>query len=560
MINLHHKLLRRFAGLAVLLLVLLPAIATAQSHQDWSYNLGIYEVNVRQYTAAGTFAAFETHLDRLQEMGAGILWFMPIHPIGQRNRLGSLGSYYSVRNYLGVNPEFGTLDDFKSLVQKIHDRGMYVIMDWVANHTSWDNNLTTEHPEWYVKDANGNFIPPPGTNWSDVIELNFAQQGLRNYMINAMKFWVEEAGVDGFRCDAASMVPQDFWREANAQLKAVKPGIFMLAEGDGRRWHDAGFDMSFGWGLYGFGNGVLKRIVDRVDNAVSLNGYAAAERTNYPASAYRLYFTSNHDENSWHGTTAELFGAAAEMFAVLTTTFNGMPLIYSGQEAGLDKRLRFFDKDQILWRDHPNADLYKTLLHLKRQNRALWNGGHGSRLQRVLTTNNADIFAFVREKDEDKIFAALNLSDRVQSVTLNGTAFIGAYRNVFTGDTVTLAAEAPLMLPAWGYIVYEASEANTGVADEALPEAFVLAQNYPNPFKSVTKISYVLAAPAEIKLAIFDLLGREVMILVSGMKPAGAHEITLSASDLPDGVYVYKLEAGNRGEAKFLTVLRQAEN
>ncbi|RIK59261.1 hypothetical protein DCC62_28895 [candidate division KSB1 bacterium] len=411
MINFRQKSLRRFAVLAVLL-ALLPVIATAQSHQDWSYNLSVYEVNVRQYTAAGTFAAFETHLDRLQEMGAGILWFMPIHPIGQRNRLGSLGSYYSVRDYLGVNPEFGTLDDFKSLVQKIHDRGMYVIMDWVANHTSWDNPLTIEHPEWYVKDANGNFIPPPGTNWSDVIELNFAQQGLRDYMINAMKFWVEEVGVDGFRCDAVSFVPQDFWREANAQLKAVKPDIFMLAEGDGRTWHDAGFDMTFAWGLYGFGNGVLKRIVDRVDNAVSLNGYAAAERTNYPASAYRLYFTSNHDENSWHGTTAELFGGAAEMFAVLTATFNGMPLIYSGQEAGLDKRLRFFDKDQILWRDHKNADLYKTLLHLKRQNRALWNGEHGSRLQRVLTTNNADIFAFVREKDGDKVFAALNLSDR----------------------------------------------------------------------------------------------------------------------------------------------------
>lgn len=367
MINLRHKLLRRFAVPAVLLLALLPAISKAQSHQDWSYNLSVYEVNVRQYTAAGTFAAFETHLDRLQEMGAGILWFMPIHPIGQRNRLGSLGSYYSVRDYLGVNPEFGTLDDFKMLVQKIHDRGMYVIMDWVANHTSWDNPLTIEHPEWYVKDANGNFIPPPGTNWSDVIELNFAQQGLRNYMINAMKFWVEEVGVDGFRCDAVSFVPQDFWREAITQLKAVKPDIFMLAEGDGRAWHDAGFDMTFAWGLYGFGNGVLKRIVDRVDNAVSLNGYATAERTNYPASAYRLYFTSNHDENSWHGTTAELFGDAAEMFAVLTATFNGLPLIYSGQEAGLDKRLRFFDKDQILWRDHPNADLYKTLLHLKRQ-------------------------------------------------------------------------------------------------------------------------------------------------------------------------------------------------
>lgn len=548
--------MRRFAVFAVLLLVLLPVISTAQSHQDWSHNLSIYEVNVRQYTAAGTFAAFEAHLDRLQEMGAGILWFMPIHPIGQRNRLGSLGSYYSVRNYLDVNPEFGTLDDFKGLVQKIHDRGMYVIMDWVANHTAWDNPLTIEHPEWYVKDASGNFIPPPGTNWSDVIELNYAQQGLRDYMINAMKFWVEEVGVDGFRCDAVSFVPQDFWREAIAQLKAVKPDIFLLAEGDGRTWHDAGFDMTYGWGLYGFGNGVLKRIAERVDNAFSLNGYAAAERTNYPASAYRMYFTSNHDENSWHGTTAELFGGAAEMFAVLTATFNGMPLIYSGQEAGLDKRLRFFDKDQIVWRDHENTNLYKALLHLKRQNRALWNGENGSRLQRVLTTNNADIFAFVREKDGDKVFAALNLSDRMQSVTLNGTAFIGAYRNVFTGDTVTLAAEAPLMLPAWGYIVYEAIAPDTGVLDETLPDAFELGQNYPNPFKTATSISYTLAAPVEVTLTIFDALGREIRVLASGIKPAGAHTISVAATDLPNGVYVYKLVAGNRTETKQFVLLR----
>lgn len=554
--NLSQSSSKRFFVLTILLLALLSTFSFAQGHQDWSYNLGIYEVNVRQYTAAGTFVAFETHLDRLQQMNAGILWFMPIHPIGRQNRLGSLGSYYSVRNYLDVNPEFGTLDDFKTLVQKIHDRGMYVIIDWVANHTSWDNVLTTAHPEWYATNASGNFIPPPGTNWSDVIELNYSQQGLRNYMIDAMKFWVEDVGVDGFRCDAVSFVPQDFWKQATDALKAVKPDIFLLAEGDGKQWHDAGFNMSYGWGLYGFESGVLKRIADGTNTAAHLSSYAESEKAVYTGGAYRMYFTSNHDENSWHGTPAELFGEAAEVFAVLTATFNGMPLIYSGQEAGLDKRLRFFDKDQILWRDHENANLYSTLLHLKKENHALWNGERGGLLQRVLTTDNVDIFAFLRKKDEDTVFVALNLSDQERNVTLSGTSFIGSYHNVFTGETVVLAEQATLTLPAWGYVVYEAGDMNTSVANTTLPGAFALGQNYPNPFNSSTRISYSLAAPSEVTLTIFDLLGREIQILAAGKKPAGRYEVSFISTDLPSGVYLYRLRAGNQIETKRLILLR----
>ena len=541
---------------AVLLLLLLPTPSLAQGHQDWSYNLGLYEVNVRQYTPAGTFAAFQTHIDRLQAMGVGMLWFMPIHPIGRQNRLGTLGSYYSVRDYRAVNPEFGTLDDFRTLVKAVHDRGMYVIIDWVANHTSWDNPLTTAHPEWYSKDANGNFIPPPGTNWSDVIELDYAQQGLRDYMIDAMKFWVEDVGVDGFRYDAVSFVPQDFWQEAMGELKASKPDIFLLAEGDGKVWHDAGFDMTYAWGLYGFEGGVLKRIADGINTANHLNSYAANEKALYTDGTYRMYFTSNHDENSWHGTPTELFGEAAEAFAVLTATFNGMPLLYSGQEAGLDKRLQFFEKDQILWRDHGNADLYATLLHLKRENRALWNGEKGGLLQRVLTTNNAGIFAFVREKEEDKVFVALNLSDQEQSVTLSGTSFIGTYRNVFSDETVVLEEEATLLLPAWGYVVYEAMEVNTGGVGEAWPGAFALGQNYPNPFNAATKISYSLAAPSAVRLTVFDLLGRAVQVLASATQPAGTYEVAFTATDLPGGVYVYQLQAGNHTETKRLVLLR----
>jgi len=341
----------------ILAIFFLTSSVFAQTHHDWSYNLGVYEVNIRQYTSAGTFNAFtDNHLDRLEELGVGILWIMPVHPIGEQNRLGSRGSYYSVQDYRAVNPNFGTMEDFKRLVEEANQRGMHVILDWVANHTSWDNVLTEEHPEWYVTNSEGDFIPPPGTNWSDVIELDYSKDELREYMINTLKFWVDSTGVEGFRFDAAGFVPDDFWTQANDSLKAHKPNILLLAEDDGTKWQDLGFDMSFGWGLYGFENGVLLDLVENSASANSLNSYGTLQKIQYDSTHNRMYFTSNHDINSWEGTTSELFGDAAEAFAVLTATFHGTPLIYSGQEAGLNKRLSFFEKDQITWRDHPNEN------------------------------------------------------------------------------------------------------------------------------------------------------------------------------------------------------------
>ena len=356
------------------LFVLLNITSYSQNHTSWSYNLGLYEVNVRQYTEEGTFAAFETHLPRLKEMGAGILWFMPIHPIGEKNRLGTLGSYYSVQDYMDVNPEFGTLSDFKNLVSKAHDMGFYVLIDWVANHTAWDNPLTISNPEWYTKDAQGNFMPPEGTDWSDVIDLDYSKQGLRDYMIDAMKFWITETDIDGFRCDAASMVPLVFWETAIKELKDIKPDILMLAEADGTEYEDVGFDMTFAWGLYGFGGGVFSNIINGSYNGYNanfLNTYLTKELNYFSDEHYRLYFTSNHDENSWYGTVFERFDDAAEIFAVITLTMNDMPLIYSGQEAGLNKRLQFFEKDLINWKEHPFYDIYKTLLDIKKENSAL---------------------------------------------------------------------------------------------------------------------------------------------------------------------------------------------
>ena len=540
-----------------LLLIIIPNSVSGQTHHDWSYNLSIYELNVRQYTNSGTFAEFETHLDRLKELGVGILWFMPIHPIGTQNRIGNLGSYYSVKDYYGINSEFGTLDNFKALVDSIHAKGMYVLMDWVGNHTSWDNSLTITHPEWYVKDGNGNFTPPPGTNWTDVIQLDYSEQELRDYMIEAMKFWITEVDVDGFRCDAVSFIPLDFWEEAIAELKNIKPEIFMLAEDDGTEYQTAGFDMSYGWGLYGFGEGILVNIANEINNANFINGYSTLENTNYSSSHYRMYFTSNHDENSWYGTVFELFGDAAEVFAVLTSTFRSMPLIYSGQEAGLDHRLLFFDKDEIAWQPHPFAEMYKSLLHLKKENKALWNGNEGGQLQRVLTTNNPAIFAFVREKENYKVFGIFNLTDSVRTFTLQGNLYTGNYRNVFTNDSILFNENAEVTLPAWGYRVYEIGSGITGIEDEtSLPEEFILYQNYPNPFNPGTSIRYAVGSRKFVSLKVYDILGNEVAALVNEEKPEGDYEVTFNASALASGVYFYNLIAANYTASKKMMLLK----
>jgi len=417
-------------------------------HPEWSRTACIYEVNVRQYSPGGTFTEFETHLPRLKELGVDILWFMPIHPIGEKNRKGALGSYYSVKDYQAVNPEFGTLAEFKALVSRIHDMGMYVIIDWVANHTAWDNPLVTEHPEWFTRDAEGN-LTPPVPDWSDVVDLDFDHPELRAFMVEAMKFWVAEADVDGFRCDVAGMVPLDFWVEARRELETVKP-VFMLAEWESPKAHGEAFDMTYAWRMHGIMNATAlgKNTVADIDACLRSDARA------YPDDAYRMYFTTNHDENSWNGTVHERLGDGARAFAVLTCTLNGMPLIYSGQEVGLNKRLAFFEKDEIKWRAHELEDLYSTLLRLRKSDRALWNGTSGGPVVRVPTTDNRNVFAFVREKDDDKAFVALNLSPERTEVMLRGSACAGDYADAFTGREATFSQGSSLALEPWGYRVY----------------------------------------------------------------------------------------------------------
>jgi 1,4-alpha-glucan branching enzyme len=372
-----------------------------------------------------------------------------------------------------------------------------------------------------------------------------------------MKFWINETDIDGFRCDAVSFMPLDFWTTVIAELKNIKPGILMIAEDDKTQYQFAGFDMSYAWGLYGFGKGVLINIVNGTNNANYVNSYATQENNNYPAPHYRMYFTSNHDENSWYGTVYELFGNAAEVFAVLTSTFRSMPLIYSGQEAGLNKRLLFFDKDEIIWQPHPFADMYRKLFQLKKNNKALWNGASGGQLQRVLTTNNPAIFAFVRSKENCKVFEIFNLTNQEKTFTLQGALYPGKYRDVFTNDSVTFSENTEITLPAWGYKVYEIGSGITGVEnDEITLEEFNLHQNYPNPFNPVTRISFSFPEQGLVTIKVYNLLGEAVSTLLNNQLKSGTYEVDFNASGLSSGIYFYNINVNNYAATKKMLLLK----
>jgi glycosidase len=354
-------------------------------HVDWSRNASIYEVNIRQYTPEGSLQAFARHLPRLQAMGVDILWLMPLQPIGRLKRKGSLGSYYAVADYTGVNPEFGTLADVQAVVQQAHDLGMKVILDWVANHTAWDHVWAAQHPQWYLKNEQGeihSYRYNNGTeieDWSDVIGLDYREPALWTAMTDAMAFWVREADVDGFRCDVAGLVPTPFWEQVRERLNAIKP-VFMLAEWADPGLHLKAFDMTYDWSLYE----VLKRIGLGKGDARDVRRYLDQPGPAYPADAYRMTFTANHDTNSWQNHDQAHYGPAFRVMAVLAATLPGMPLIYSGQESGLNQQLAFFEKDTIAWGDWVHADFYAGLLRLKKQHPALRNGAQGGPVELLL--------------------------------------------------------------------------------------------------------------------------------------------------------------------------------
>lgn len=445
--------------LALLAFLFAPAASLAQSryaprdlsgvkHPEWSRTAAIYQLNTRQFTPEGTFRAAQKQLPRIKALGADIVWLMPIHPIGQKNRKGTLGSPYSVRDYRAVNPELGTMAEFKSFVRAAHAQGLRVILDWVANHSAWDNPLVAKHPEYYDRDWKGDFRPTPWWDWSDIIDFDFRQEGIRRDMAESMAFWVREADVDGFRADVAAYVPLDFWETVRADLNRIKP-VFMLAEAQMRDLHHSAFDASYGWGWYEAMVNISKGRAD----VGALFGYYSENESAWPTGAMRMVYAENHDQNSWHGTQFEQFGPNLNNTIVLSVVGEGIPLIYNGQEAGNEKRLEFFERDPIRWRSHPIGDLYRRLFALKERNAALHNAPWGARMVGVTNSQPGKVFSFLRQKERARVFAAFNMSAEPRRVTFPDRQPHGRYRDFESGRAVTVDANTAWDMPPWSHRV-----------------------------------------------------------------------------------------------------------
>jgi alpha-amylase len=415
-------------------------------HPEWIMQGNIYEVNLRQYTAEGTIAAFEKHLDRLKNMGVQTLWFMPIHPISLAERKGKMGSYYAVADYRGINPEYGTMEDWKSLVKKAHEMGFKVIIDWVPNHTGADHPWLTRHNEFYVKDSTGKTVSP--FDWSDVKKLDYTNPALRDSMINSMKFWITETDIDGFRCDVAGELPEDFWKNCIDELKKTKPGIFMLAEAEKPRLHSAGFDATYPWDMFN----TMKKIAAGVSNASALDSSLYKMDTAFPRNAIKMYFTSNHDENSWSKADyATMPGVKHAPFAVLTQTMvRSVPLIYSGQEEPTPDSISFFYKDTIEFSNLQRAAFYKTMLNLRRTNPAL---AANAKFTRLKLGNEKAVYAYTRSSGNNEVLVILNLSSEQQEINSAGTALKGSMTNVFTGRQEPVENLFARLNP-WDYLVF----------------------------------------------------------------------------------------------------------
>ncbi|HZW62011.1 MAG TPA: alpha-amylase family glycosyl hydrolase [Flavobacteriaceae bacterium] len=421
----------------------------------------IYEANIRQYSPEGTFDAFTKDIPVLKDLGVKIIWVMPINRISEVKRKATgdtftsdiedaeerkkyLGSYYSVSDYRSVNPEFGTLEDFQELVETAHQNGIYVIVDWVPNHTGWDHPWITEHPEYYTQNEDGEIIDPinPDTGeswgWTDVADLNYDNQNMQNAMISDMKYWVEEVNIDGYRMDVAHKVPVDFFKRAIDTLKAVKP-VFMLAEAEQPDLLQNGFDMHYGWEAHHIFNDIAKGH----KTVKALDDYLVKIDTLLEDDDINMYFVTNHDENSWAGTLQERMPENKELFTALTYTIPGMPLLYSGQEYDLNHRLKFFEKDSIPKTKGKYFELLKKLGHLKNNNKALHGGKQAAAYQR-LNTENEKVMVFKREKAGDQILFIGNFTKEEQKITPEVTGTFTAY---LTDETVTLDDNAITLQP-----------------------------------------------------------------------------------------------------------------
>lgn len=415
---------------------------------DWARGSTIYEINVRQFSASGKFAAVTAGLPRLKALGVDILWLMPIHPIGELHRKGPLGSYYAAKDYMAVNPEFGTEQDLRDLVNGAHALGLRVILDWVPNHVSPDNPLTKTHPEFFWRDEKGNLTPPHGTDWTDVVQFDFNAPGLLDYQANVLLHWVKNFGIDGFRCDVAWGLPTPFWNEVTQRVRAAKPEVLFLAEAELPQQQVAAFNLSYGFDLHH----AMNQIAQGKKSASGLDEAYAKIRAHFPRGGALMVFTSSHDENSWAGSEFDRLGAGYAPFAVLTFLLDGVPMIYNGQEIGLDRRLEFFERDPIVWpkETHPTTKLYQVMTRLRREHPALHTGAP---MRRLDTTDNATFYVVERAAGAKKVVGLFNLTARDAKADLFDPALAGTWTDAFTGESVTLNALVPLDLKGWRYRV-----------------------------------------------------------------------------------------------------------
>ena len=457
----------RVLGLLIAAAISTPMPAAAQpataydgiTHPEWTKDAAIYEINLRHFTPEGTLAAAQKSLPRLKALGVGIIWLMPIHPVGRVKSAGPLGSPYAVRDFRGVDPAYGTLDDLKRFTAAAHAQGLRVILDWVGNHSAWDNPLTAEHPDWYAKGPDGQVRSPEWFNWQDVAEFDYASPGLRRYMADAMAFWVREADVDGFRADAAGLMPLEWWERTRAEMNGIKP-VFMLAEWESRDLHFRAFDASYAWSwvraIEAFGRGATGGGQGSMDE---LRAYYAWDGKFWAKNGQRMLYVSNHDANAWQGTEYERFGPALNAMIALSVASDGMPLIYNGQEAGNTRRLKFFERDPIVWKPSPQGALWTRLLALKKAHPALWNRPWGGPMIEVGNDARDHVLSFTRTRGADAMLAMFNLSGTERTVTLRADGIAGAWREASARTGETLAGRA-VKMPPWSYRLYFRRNAN----------------------------------------------------------------------------------------------------
>jgi glycosidase len=426
----------------------------ANTAPSWMKNAVIYQVNVRQFSQKGDFDSVTAAMPRLKALGVDILWLMPIHPIGEVNRKGSLGSPYSVKDYKGINPDLGTATDFRELVTAAHNSGMKVILDWVANHTAWDNPWITQHKDWYTQDSQGNIVPPI-PDWSDVADLNYDKPAMRLAMIDALKYWVGAFDIDGYRADVAGSVPTDFWDAATAQLRTIKP-VFMLAEAQGNAsLRSKSFVADYGWEfkdlLRDYGSGIAGK--------GEFIGYVLQQQLNYQTGTYPMLFVTNHDENSWNGSLSSMYGKGAKTLAVLTFTVPGIPLIYNGQEVDSNKQLKFFEKDLMDWnftstRSKTAQAFYTKLIALKTKNSSLWNGTAGGSYVRIKNDSSIMLTYSRVAKSGNKVIVVLNPSAMPVTSKVEFVKDGKTYFRYSDGAKVSFTGAKVTSLKAWGFEIY----------------------------------------------------------------------------------------------------------